>query len=35
MAVDGQVPVFNTVSEAVEATGANASIIYVYETGPG
>ena len=29
MAVDGKVPVFNTVSEAVEATGANASIIYV------
>src|SRR6266496_3989861 len=29
MAVDGRVPVFNTVSEAVEATGANASIIYV------
>jgi succinyl-CoA synthetase alpha subunit len=29
MAVDGQVPVFNTVSEAVEATGPNASIIYV------
>jgi succinyl-CoA synthetase alpha subunit len=28
-AVDGKVPVFNTVSEAVEATGANASIIYV------
>ena len=26
--LDG-VPVFNTVSEAVEATGANASIIYV------
>jgi succinyl-CoA synthetase alpha subunit len=29
MAVDGKVPVFNTVSEAVEATGPNASIIYV------
>ena len=29
MAVDGKVPVFNTVSEAVEATGANASIIDV------
>jgi len=29
MAVDGKVPVFNTVGEAVEATGANASIIYV------
>jgi succinyl-CoA synthetase alpha subunit len=29
MAVDGQVPVFNTVGEAVEATGPNASIIYV------
>ena len=29
MAVDGKVPVSNTVSEAVEATGANASIIYV------
>ena len=29
MAVDGKVPVFNTVSEAVEATGANTSIIYV------
>ncbi len=28
-AIDGQVPVFNTVREAVEATGANASIIYV------
>ena len=29
MAVDGKVPVFNTVSEAVEANGANTSIIYV------
>ena len=29
MAVDGKVPVFNTVKEAVAATGANASIIYV------
>jgi succinyl-CoA synthetase alpha subunit len=29
MAIDGQVPVFNTVREAVAATGANASIIYV------
>jgi succinyl-CoA synthetase alpha subunit len=29
MAVDGKVPVFNTVREAVEQTGANASIIYV------
>lgn len=29
MAVDGQVPVFNTVKEAVKATGANVSIIYV------
>lgn len=28
-AVDGQVPVFNTVKEAVEATGANVSVIYV------
>ena len=28
-AVDGRVPVFNTVKEAVRATGANASIIYV------
>jgi succinyl-CoA synthetase alpha subunit len=28
-AVDGQVPVFDTVREAVEATDANASIIYV------
>jgi succinyl-CoA synthetase alpha subunit len=28
-AVDGQVPVFDTVKEAVEARGANASIIYV------
>ena len=26
---DGQVPVFNTVAEAVAATGANASVIYV------
>lgn len=29
MAVDGRVPVFNTVKEAVRATQANASIIYV------
>jgi succinyl-CoA synthetase alpha subunit len=29
MAVDGQVPVFNTVKEAVLATGANCSVIYV------
>ena len=29
MAVDGKVPVFNTVREAVEATGANASVICV------
>jgi succinyl-CoA synthetase alpha subunit len=29
MAIDGQVPVFNTVREAVTATSANASIIYV------
>jgi succinyl-CoA synthetase alpha subunit len=28
-AVDGKVPVFNTVQEAVEQTGANTSIIYV------
>jgi succinyl-CoA synthetase alpha subunit len=28
-AVDGKVPVFDTVKEAVETTGANASIIYV------
>jgi len=28
-AIDGQVPVFNTVAEAVEATGANVSVIYV------
>jgi len=28
-ACDGQVPVFNTVREAVAATGANASIVYV------
>jgi succinyl-CoA synthetase alpha subunit len=28
-AVDGRVPVFNTVAEAVAATGANASVIYV------
>jgi succinyl-CoA synthetase alpha subunit len=29
MAVDGKVPVFNTVREAVEATDANTSVIYV------
>jgi succinyl-CoA synthetase alpha subunit len=29
MAVDGKVPVFNTVKQAVEATAANTSIIYV------
>src|SRR4029079_16558020 len=29
MAVDGKVPVFNTVKEAMEATAANPSIIYV------
>ncbi|MBC8075459.1 MAG: succinate--CoA ligase subunit alpha [Chloroflexales bacterium] len=29
MAVDGRVPVFNTVSEAVRATGANTQVIYV------
>ena len=29
LAVDGKVPVFNTVKQAVQATGANASIIYV------
>lgn len=28
-AIDGQVPIFNTVKEAVEATGANVSVIYV------
>ncbi len=28
-AIDGQVPVFNTVKQAVEATGANTSVIYV------
>lgn len=28
-AIDGKVPVFNTVAEAVKATGANVSIIYV------
>ncbi len=31
-AIDGQVPVFNTVREAVDATGANASVIYVPAT---
>src|SRR5215212_5297586 len=29
LAIDGKVPVFNTVREAVEQTGANTSIIYV------
>ena len=29
MAVDGRVPVFNTVAEAVRATGANTQVIYV------
>jgi len=29
LAVDGKVPVFNTVKEAVKQTGANTSIIYV------
>jgi succinyl-CoA synthetase alpha subunit len=29
MAVDGRVPVFNTVTEAVRATGANTQVIYV------
>jgi len=28
-AIDGRVPVFNTVSEAVAATGANTAVIYV------
>lgn len=28
-AIDGKVPVFNTVKDAVEATGANCSVIYV------
>ncbi len=28
-AIDGQVPVFNTVAEAVRATGANCAVIYV------
>jgi succinyl-CoA synthetase alpha subunit len=28
-AIDGQVPVFNTVKDAVAATGANCSVIYV------
>jgi len=28
-AIDGQVPVFNTVRDAVQATGANTSVIYV------
>jgi succinyl-CoA synthetase alpha subunit len=32
-AVDGRVPVFNTVKEAVEATSANASVIYVPASG--
>src|SRR3712207_9391351 len=29
MAVDGKVPVFNTIREAAQATGANTSFIYV------
>tara|TARA_Y100000996_G_scaffold159328_1_gene123135 strand:- start:475 stop:1350 length:876 start_codon:yes stop_codon:yes gene_type:complete len=29
MALDGKVPVFNTVKEAMDATGANATIIFV------
>jgi succinyl-CoA synthetase alpha subunit len=29
LACDGQVPVFDTVAEAVEETGANASVVYV------
>ncbi len=28
-AIDGQVPIFNTVKQAVQATGANCSVIYV------
>ena len=33
MAIDGQVPVFDTVAAAVEATGANASCIFVPAAG--
>ena len=33
MALDGQVPVFDTVAEAVEATGANTSCIFVPAAG--
>ncbi len=32
-AIDGQVPIFNTIAEAVEATGANTSVIYVPAAG--
>ena len=33
MALDGKVPVFDTVAAAVEATGANASCIFVPAAG--